>query len=338
MTRRSKDEGRSEMPTLSGFRRVEHPIQQLAAEVRDIDGKMVWQDSGNWVHPKWDLFTLPVGYRAIESFRTPSGGWRCLSDAVKIGPHWELLDSMKGKAEIRVFPDYGGYFLWEFGGASDIPSVAGDTQEAAQLEALFQEWQSQWEGSADPFDESPEDLVPPGGWKAWRAQGLRLSRRLSSLLGPDSLVLCQFLGSLGNGRCKQGLALFWEQPDAVTEETPRQCLDPMDIPPGEFCYRVFPLAEGEVLIREVEQFGKGLREYPFASNLKQVLCPYWLRTDYGTVRCKFLGVEVVDELDPAAVEKLAQHLGSADAARAFPVSWELPDELKICGIREDEDS
>ncbi len=36
-----------------------------------------------------------------------------------------------------------------------------------------------------------------------------------------------------------------------------------------------------------------------------------------------------------AIALLTARLGSDELARDFPVSWELPDEEKICGINED---
>ena len=46
---------------------------------------------------------------------------------------------------------------------------------------------------------------------------------------------------------------------------------------------------------------------------KQVLCPYWQRTEYGTVRCDFLGREFIDDEDAGAIEKIINHFKSAEA-------------------------
>lgn len=71
--------------------------------------------------------------------------------------------------------------------------------------------------------------------------------------------------------------------------------DPSKILPGEFCYRIYPLKPGEILSTDASQFGRNLREYPYHPGFKEVLCPYWQRTDYGTVKCLFMETEVLDE-------------------------------------------
>ncbi|GHU33645.1 hypothetical protein FACS189497_15340 [Betaproteobacteria bacterium] len=115
--------------------------------------------------------------------------------------------------------------------------------------------------------------------------------------------------------------------------------DPSKIPPGSFCYRVYPLKPGEVLSKDIDQFGRSLREYSYRPGFKEVLCPYWQRTDYGTVKCLFMGREVLDEEHygyEQALALLAAKIGE-DAARNFPRGWTLPDEQKICGVNEDQD-
>lgn len=112
-------------------------------------------------------------------------------------------------------------------------------------------------------------------------------------------------------------------------------MDESLIPYGQFCYRIEKIGDGEVLSRDIERFGKDLREYSYFGDLKEVLCPYWIRTDYGTVRCEFLGREVVDEDDRKALAKIARHFGE-EAAKTISYSYELADELKICGIREED--
>ena len=114
-------------------------------------------------------------------------------------------------------------------------------------------------------------------------------------------------------------------------------MDTSVIPPGRYCYRVIKIQDGEVLSREIEKFGRELREFPYWRNYKEVLCVYWQRTDYGTVRCNFLDQEFIDE-DEKAHEKIIACFGVPDALNKFRHSWALPDEIKICGIREDEDT
>lgn len=110
------------------------------------------------------------------------------------------------------------------------------------------------------------------------------------------------------------------------------------IPQGDYCYRVVEIQAGEILNGNVLQFGKELREFRYHGNMKEVLCPYFQRTNYGTVRCNFLDKEYVDEDDSDAIEKIIKHLGIPDAKNPFDYSWALSDEIKICGINEDEDT
>jgi len=112
--------------------------------------------------------------------------------------------------------------------------------------------------------------------------------------------------------------------------------DPSKIPPGDFCYRVYPLKPGEILSKDLSQFGRSLREYSYCRGFKEVLCPYWQSTDYGTVKCLFLEREELDELSRQAFALLTAKIGE-DAARDFPRGWALSDEIKICGVNEDQD-
>lgn len=56
------------------------------------------------------------------------------------------------------------------------------------------------------------------------------------------------------------------------------------IPPGEFCYRVVRLGAGESISDDIERFGRDLREFRYHGAYKEVLCPYWIRTERDTVR------------------------------------------------------
>ena len=104
------------------------------------------------------------------------------------------------------------------------------------------------------------------------------------------------------------------------------------IPSGSFCYRVVKVQDGEVLSRDVDRYGKDLREYSSHGDYKRVLCHYWNRTDYGTVRCDYLEKEVVDGQDDDAEEKIQKHFGVEDASAKFGWSVLLEDEIKICGV------
>lgn len=110
------------------------------------------------------------------------------------------------------------------------------------------------------------------------------------------------------------------------------------IPPGGFCYRIAKIRNGEVVSKDIAKFGKELREYRYRGNYKEILCPYWQRTEYGTVRCNFLDKEFIDDEDDKAQEKIAEHFAISGANKNYGYSWALSDEIKICGISEYEDT
>jgi hypothetical protein len=126
-------------------------------------------------------------------------------------------------------------------------------------------------------------------------------------------------------------------PEAAESTETAPALDPSLIPPGEFCYRIVEIQLGEILSKDAERFGRDLREFRYDSFTKEVLCPYWQRSEYGTIRCEFLGREVVDEDDPDAIEKIAAHFGTSAVPAEIGYNWELADESKICDIRLDEE-
>jgi hypothetical protein len=105
------------------------------------------------------------------------------------------------------------------------------------------------------------------------------------------------------------------------------------IPRGEYCYRIIKIAKGEALgSDDLDRFGKELREVPYHGEHKEVLCPYWIRTDYGTVKCDFLGKEVVEEEEDNATERIKIHFGHGQIPETIGYSWKLSDEIKICGV------
>lgn len=108
------------------------------------------------------------------------------------------------------------------------------------------------------------------------------------------------------------------------------------IPLGDYCYRLVPIKEVETLDKDVERFGKDLREFSFSHALKEILCPYWQSTDYGMVICEYLGVQCLDEDDPDARTKAVQHFGSEEALVRINRPSLLYDEIKICGINIEE--
>ena len=69
-----------------------------------------------------------------------------------------------------------------------------------------------------------------------------------------------------------------------------------------FCCQIVEIQPDEILSTDIERFGKDLREYRYSENTKEILCPYWFRTDHNTVRCVFLDIE--DDMDsPLADEQ-----------------------------------
>jgi len=80
---------------------------------------------------------------------------------------------------------------------------------------------------------------------------------------------------------------------------------------------------------DIAAFGKALREFAYVPGRKEVLCPYWQRTDYGTVRCNFLGREVIDD-ESGALQRIGAHFGVSDALDLFAIDNYLSDEIKVC--------
>lgn len=106
------------------------------------------------------------------------------------------------------------------------------------------------------------------------------------------------------------------------------------IPAGPFCYSIVPIAVGEILSDNLERFGKELREFRYHGDTKEVLCPYWRTTDYGTVICEFLHKETYDDLDADSRALIEAKFGKSEPGGRIRHSWALPDELKICGIND----
>lgn len=110
------------------------------------------------------------------------------------------------------------------------------------------------------------------------------------------------------------------------------------IPAGLYCYKVVRLKDGEILSRDIKCFGKDLREYPYRDGWKEVLCPYWYRTEYGMIRCDFLEIESLDEGDDGAKSKAIAHYGSLEDFNKVNVPTDLYDECKKCKVKlEDEE-
>ena len=102
--------------------------------------------------------------------------------------------------------------------------------------------------------------------------------------------------------------------------------DPARIPRGEYCY------DTEHVPANPET---GEPEYWMQHFDRR--CPYWRRTDQATVCCDYLGVEHADEYADNWLERLASRFGSFVEAMKHIDRSLLHDEIKICGIRVDDD-
>ena len=109
-------------------------------------------------------------------------------------------------------------------------------------------------------------------------------------------------------------------------------LDPSLIPDGPYCYRV-ELKEESFVNGDVRRYGKELREFSHHGQWKAILCPYWHRTEHGTIRCEYVGDECLDDQDPEARDKCTRYFSVRGMESCQYSSW-LGDECKICGVRE----
>lgn len=111
--------------------------------------------------------------------------------------------------------------------------------------------------------------------------------------------------------------------------------DVSPIPPGLYCYRVVPREPGDVFAEGALRYGMELREYAWGHDRKQVACPHWWRTEYGTVQCRLLDFECADELDPEFKAKIEQHFGCSYQETKLWIC-DLADEIKVCEINMEE--
>ena len=111
--------------------------------------------------------------------------------------------------------------------------------------------------------------------------------------------------------------------------------DPSLIPTGRYCYRLVKLAPGEVVLPAGPEMGRAQRESANpGSTYKEMLCPYFEYSTYRTVRCLYLGQEVLQLGDDH--EDVAPHMqarfGTMEAAKTFAVDSLLGDSIKVCGV------
>lgn len=107
---------------------------------------------------------------------------------------------------------------------------------------------------------------------------------------------------------------------------------PLLIPAGSFCYRVLPTEVTFIIKMDSPRLGLDVRESGTRTpGERVVLCPYWERTDYGTVRCGYQNREVL------GMEKNDWQLAGAklgeDVERGLETLTYLADMIKECGVR-----
>lgn len=111
--------------------------------------------------------------------------------------------------------------------------------------------------------------------------------------------------------------------------------DPSLIPSGEYCYQWVKLAPGEVVPPAGPEIGRSQRECARPGDThKEVLCPYFEYSGYRTVRCLFLGQEVLRMGDDPTdvVPDVVARFGTPAAAHWFAVDNLLGDSIKVCGV------
>ncbi|WP_148300388.1 hypothetical protein [Holophaga foetida] len=121
----------------------------------------------------------------------------------------------------RIFPEYGGAYLWAPDGASDLcEGYTEDLKAAERLDQDFDEWARLWE--VIDIDDFSAGAAPEGGWDAFDTQGIELCRRLITLMGSDGLVVYTRDGFCSVPRMGP-LLLYWEE---VRKRKTRPC-DPV---------------------------------------------------------------------------------------------------------------
>lgn len=107
------------------------------------------------------------------------------------------------------------------------------------------------------------------------------------------------------------------------------------IPSGRYCYRFVKLAPGEVVPPAGPEMGRAQRECAAHGDThKEVLCPYFEYSTYRTVRCLYLGQEVLQLFDSPedVAPQMVARFGTPEAAQAFEADSLLGDSIKVCGV------
>ncbi|MBU0752978.1 MAG: hypothetical protein KJ787_04065 [Gammaproteobacteria bacterium] len=103
---------------------------------------------------------------------------------------------------------------------------------------------------------------------------------------------------------------------------------PLLIPEGKFCYRIEVSAES--IHPSSPAVGGQVREAKFGDREKMVLCPYWMRTEHGTVRCGYLSIEV-EGMVSGDYELSTEHYG---VEKTGTIEWSLlSDKIKVCQVK-----
>ncbi len=108
------------------------------------------------------------------------------------------------------------------------------------------------------------------------------------------------------------------------------------IPKGCYCYQYEPVTGHEDFSQGVHRLGFESREFESKGDTnKGVLCPFWNRTEYGTIRCDYTGYECIDDYSgdgAASEEKIRKRFKVMDAKDYFEYSSLFFDMVKVCEI------
>ena len=138
------------------------------------------------------------------------------------------------------------------------------------------------------------------------------------------------------GRTICGKILRMESTNNLSEPLFPEAEAKLKVPHGTWCYK------------NVHVEGLGLDEYDsptlqsqfpddpgarweFMIRNTRVYCPYWSVTDYGTVKCAYLGVEAIG-ISEESMAKAARHFGSQEAAIEASTGFLLGDAVKECNV------
>ena len=109
------------------------------------------------------------------------------------------------------------------------------------------------------------------------------------------------------------------------------------VPFGDYCYDLVHIDGRDILefeqeLQRLHNDGFGAWFPIFMAQTKRVFCPYWKTTDYGTVRCAYLGREAVGIGDGDCYRRAVEHFGSEEAANEACQGWLLGDAVKECRL------